>query len=64
MDRRWLGRTSALTAEQISALRAPAPGDADALYTYVTDRIGSLNGIERMETTPITSYAERAAPAS
>lgn len=177
MDRRWLGRTSALTAEQISALRSPAPGDAapvlltdldrrllpalaidgraaypalakqvgwsesavrrrleelrrsralqfdveidpallgfsvqcllwltvtpsrltaiaqsltadpetafvgattgahnlmaiavcrdvDALYTYVADRISSLNGIERMETTPITSYAKRAAPAS
>jgi DNA-binding Lrp family transcriptional regulator len=36
--------------------------DADALFTYVTDRIGSLDGIERMETTPIASYAKRAAP--
>lgn len=36
--------------------------DDDALYTYLSDRIGSLAGIERMETAPITSYAKRVAP--
>jgi DNA-binding Lrp family transcriptional regulator len=36
--------------------------DADALYTYLTDRVSSLNGVERLETTPITSYTKRAAP--
>ncbi|MFF3691418.1 AsnC family transcriptional regulator [Streptomyces sp. NPDC002187] len=36
--------------------------DTDALYTYVTDRVGSLNGVERVETTPVTSYIKRAAP--
>ncbi|MEV5832564.1 AsnC family transcriptional regulator [Nocardia sp. NPDC052112] len=29
------------------------------LYTYLTERITALNGIERMETTPIASYTKR-----
>lgn len=37
--------------------------DADALHTYLTDRIGSLDGVDRMETVLITSYSKRAAPA-
>lgn len=37
--------------------------DAGALHTYLTDRIGSLDGIDRLETVMITSYAKRAAPA-
>ncbi|NDU72995.1 AsnC family transcriptional regulator [Actinomadura sp. DSM 109109] len=36
--------------------------DEDALYTYLSDRIGSLDGVERLETTPITSYTKRIAP--
>ncbi|XVQ06614.1 Lrp/AsnC family transcriptional regulator [Spirillospora sp. CA-255316] len=36
--------------------------DDDALYTYLSDRIGSLDGVERMETAPITSYTKRVAP--
>ncbi|WP_149259904.1 AsnC family transcriptional regulator [Actinomadura sp. K4S16] len=36
--------------------------DEDALYPYLSDRIGSLDGVERMETAPITSYAKRVAP--
>jgi DNA-binding Lrp family transcriptional regulator len=38
--------------------------DADALYTYLSDRIGSLDGVERMETAPVTSYIKRVAPTS
>lgn len=37
--------------------------DAEALYTYLTDRIAALPGIERIETAQITSYAKRFAPA-
>lgn len=37
--------------------------DADALHTYLTDRIGSLDGVDRMETVLITSYTKRTAPA-
>ncbi|GGL07861.1 hypothetical protein [Nocardia jinanensis] len=36
--------------------------DADALYGYLTDRIGALAGVERIESAPITAYAERFAP--
>ncbi len=35
--------------------------DADALHTYLADRVGSLGGIDRMETALISSYAKRAA---
>jgi DNA-binding Lrp family transcriptional regulator len=38
--------------------------DEDALYTYLSERIGSLDGVERVETTPITSYTKRTAPTS
>ncbi|MFD9500643.1 Lrp/AsnC family transcriptional regulator [Streptomyces sp. NPDC060035] len=37
--------------------------NAYALHTYLTDRIGSLDGVDRMETVLITSYTKRAAPA-
>ncbi|GGU93347.1 hypothetical protein GCM10010182_06080 [Actinomadura cremea] len=37
--------------------------DDDALYGYLSDRIGALDGIERVETVPVTSYAKRTAPA-
>lgn len=37
--------------------------DAHALHTYLTDRIGSLDGVDRMETALVTSYTKRAAPA-
>ncbi|WP_327147898.1 Lrp/AsnC family transcriptional regulator [Nocardia sp. NBC_01329] len=37
--------------------------DTEALYTYLTDRIAALPGIERVETAQITSYAKRFAPA-
>lgn len=33
--------------------------DEDALYTYLSDRIGTLHGVERLETTPVTAYAKR-----
>ncbi|GAA0671691.1 Lrp/AsnC family transcriptional regulator [Kitasatospora atroaurantiaca] len=36
--------------------------DVDALHTYVTDRIGSLSGVDRMETALVASYVKRAAP--
>ncbi|WP_280303434.1 Lrp/AsnC family transcriptional regulator [Nocardia neocaledoniensis] len=36
--------------------------DADALFTYLTERIGPIDGIERAETAPITAIAKRAAP--
>ncbi|MGK8522479.1 Lrp/AsnC family transcriptional regulator [Nocardia asteroides] len=36
--------------------------DAEALFRYTTERIGALTGIERMETSPISGYAKRAAP--
>lgn len=36
--------------------------DEDALYAYLADRIGSLDGVERVETAPITSYSKRVAP--
>lgn len=36
--------------------------DDDALYTHLTDRIGGLAGVERVETALITSYAKRVAP--
>ncbi|MFD0538408.1 AsnC family transcriptional regulator [Actinomadura luteofluorescens] len=36
--------------------------DEDALYAYLSDRLGSLDGVERVETAPITSYAKRVAP--
>lgn len=36
--------------------------DTDALFRYTTERIGSLRGIERMEISPISGYAKRAAP--
>ncbi|MFB9838770.1 Lrp/AsnC family transcriptional regulator, partial [Actinoallomurus acaciae] len=38
--------------------------DEDALYTYLSDRIGFLDGVERLETAPITSYTKRVAPIS
>lgn len=37
--------------------------DAHALHTYLTDRIGSLVGVDRVETALITSYTKRVAPA-
>lgn len=37
--------------------------DDDALYAYLSDRIGALDGVERVETVPVTSYAKRVAPA-
>lgn len=37
--------------------------DADGLHTYLTDRVGSLHGVDRVETAMITSYTKRAAPA-
>lgn len=37
--------------------------DDAALYAYLSDRIGALDGVERVETVPITSYAKRVAPA-
>ncbi|MEU5643957.1 Lrp/AsnC ligand binding domain-containing protein [Streptomyces milbemycinicus] len=37
--------------------------DAEALHTYLVDRVGSLEGVDRMETAMITAYAKRAAPA-
>ncbi|MEU4341998.1 Lrp/AsnC family transcriptional regulator [Nocardia sp. NPDC023852] len=36
--------------------------DIDALYHYTTERIAALDGIERMEVSPISGYAKRAAP--
>ncbi len=33
--------------------------DADALYEYLSDRIGMLPGVEQVETAPITAYAKR-----
>ncbi|MGV9301500.1 Lrp/AsnC family transcriptional regulator [Amycolatopsis sp. NPDC003676] len=36
--------------------------DADALFDYLTERIGALDGIERVEPVPITAIAKRAAP--
>ncbi|MDQ0798257.1 Lrp/AsnC family transcriptional regulator [Streptomyces sp. B1I3] len=36
--------------------------DANALHIYLTERIGSLNGIDHMETALIASYTKRAAP--
>ncbi|GGQ25402.1 hypothetical protein BKA00_002478 [Actinomadura coerulea] len=38
--------------------------DEDALYTYLSDRIGSPDGVERVETNPITSYIKCVAPTS
>ncbi|NUS92853.1 MAG: Lrp/AsnC family transcriptional regulator, partial [Nocardia sp.] len=37
--------------------------DAESLYTYLTERIAALPGIERVDTAQITSYAKRFAPA-
>ncbi|KAK1177574.1 AsnC family transcriptional regulator [Streptomyces sp. NBS 14/10] len=37
--------------------------DAEALHSYLTERVGSWEGIGRMETAMVTSYAKRAAPA-
>ncbi|MEV7804480.1 Lrp/AsnC family transcriptional regulator [Microbispora sp. NPDC088329] len=37
--------------------------DEDALYAYLSDRIGSLDGVERAETSPVTAYLKRVAPA-
>lgn len=37
--------------------------DDDALYAYLSDRIGALDGVERVETVPVTAYAKRVAPA-
>ncbi len=36
--------------------------DARALHTYLMDRVGSLPGVERVETAMITSYTKRDAP--
>ncbi|MGI5157498.1 AsnC family transcriptional regulator [Microbispora sp. CA-102843] len=38
--------------------------DEGALYTYISDRIGSLDGVHHVEATPVTSYTKRVAPAS
>ncbi|GAA3388747.1 Lrp/AsnC family transcriptional regulator [Cryptosporangium minutisporangium] len=37
--------------------------DETALYAYLSDRIGALRGVERVETAPITAYAKRVVPA-
>jgi DNA-binding Lrp family transcriptional regulator len=37
--------------------------DANALHTFLADRIGSLDGVDRMQTALITAYIKRAAPA-
>ncbi|WNI20577.1 AsnC family transcriptional regulator [Streptomyces sp. ITFR-16] len=36
--------------------------DARALHTYVTERIGSLDGVDRLESGPVSSYLKRGAP--
>lgn len=36
--------------------------DTDALYGYLTERVGALDGVTCVETTMVTSYAKRAAP--
>ncbi|WP_067475220.1 Lrp/AsnC family transcriptional regulator [Actinomadura hibisca] len=36
--------------------------DEDALYAYLSERIGALDGVGRVETSPITSYTKRVAP--
>ncbi|UAK30632.1 Lrp/AsnC family transcriptional regulator [Nocardia asteroides] len=36
--------------------------DADALFGYATERVGTLSGIDRMEVSPISGYAKRTAP--
>ncbi|MEU2102097.1 Lrp/AsnC family transcriptional regulator [Nocardia sp. NPDC019255] len=36
--------------------------DADDLFRYTTERIGALSGIDRMEISPVSGYAKRAAP--
>ncbi|WP_316573167.1 Lrp/AsnC family transcriptional regulator [Nocardia canadensis] len=36
--------------------------DADTLFDYLTERLGALDGIERVEPVPITAIAKRAAP--
>ncbi|WP_129839012.1 AsnC family transcriptional regulator [Streptomyces sp. RFCAC02] len=38
--------------------------DAAALHTYLTDRVGSLDGVDRMETALVASYTKRVAPAA
>ncbi|MGW5750047.1 Lrp/AsnC family transcriptional regulator [Nocardia rhamnosiphila] len=37
--------------------------DADTMYSYLSERIGRLPGVERVETAPITAYTKRFAPA-
>ena len=36
--------------------------NADALHAYLTDRIGTLDGVDRMETAMITAYTKRTTP--
>ncbi|MEU7898247.1 Lrp/AsnC family transcriptional regulator [Nonomuraea sp. NPDC049152] len=33
--------------------------DADALYAYLTGRVGAMDGVQDIETVPITGYAKR-----
>jgi hypothetical protein len=33
------------------------------LFTYLTDRVGALAAVERVETAAVTSYVKRFAPA-
>ncbi|WP_436789894.1 Lrp/AsnC family transcriptional regulator [Yinghuangia sp. YIM S10712] len=67
--------TEALTTDTETAFVATITGthnvvaiaicrDAGALHTYLTERIRALEGIERLETTPVDSYAKRRAPAA
>lgn len=37
--------------------------DADELFTYLTERVGALAAVERVETAAVTSYVKRFAPA-
>lgn len=36
--------------------------DAAALDTYLTERVGTLDGVERLESALVTTYVKRAAP--
>jgi DNA-binding Lrp family transcriptional regulator len=36
--------------------------DEDALYTYLSDRLGALDGIDHVETAVVTGYTKRVAP--
>ncbi|HEX8868129.1 MAG TPA: Lrp/AsnC ligand binding domain-containing protein, partial [Lentzea sp.] len=51
---------AAITTGPANVLAKVVCRDIDALYTYLTERVATIDGIERMETAPVIHTVKRA----